>query len=717
MKRKHFFGKNKMHGNDSQLSRRIGNFRRIFSNLSLTTLSSMPMKAFVFLCISTFLFASNVGGQTGHLLEVNGKPFFASGMNLAWMSFANDLTSFNATAFTRQIKQLSAAGGNTLRWWLHTNGTSSPRFTNDTVSGLGPNEILNLRRALDTAQRYNVYLVLCLWSFDMLQSNAGGGIARNKKLIEDSVATAAYIRNALTPMVNALKGHPSILCWEVCNEPEGMSVEFGWSTQRTTMAAIQAWTNRIAGAIRRLDPQAKISNGSWNIKVLTDVSGMHNYYRDDRLIAAGKDSLGTLDFYMVHYYNIHFGPSESPFHRPKSHWNLDKPLLIAEFPAMGMYGGQINTPISPIEAYNYAYNNGYAGALSWTMTAHDGNGGLKEAAPAMENLVAQHADTLQIDINKFNFSPKFLQRPNDIVVTRRQSFSVALPLRQIITDPDDSVFTWKITNNNTSLVSVNLTNDSILNITPSTASSGVALITLKATDSKDKTAETWFNIYLPDTTSSNLALYRKAIASDIFYQYYPYFITDGKTTTNWWSYNTTAWVVIEFEKPQVFNKVILNWSDKYARKYNLEISNDGENWTSVANILNGKSGINTHTFNTAAAKYLRINCLTRSSTNGYLLNEVEVYYDSSLNVVPSKKQTLKIYPNPAGEQLQVTLPASMSNSKYSQAFIYTLQGQLVKTLKISSPVSQIHVGDLTAGIYLLQITANGSHFSQQFVKL
>ncbi|MGC8802742.1 MAG: hypothetical protein ACP5PS_03075 [Bacteroidales bacterium] len=151
-------------------------------------------------------------GQTNDLLEVDGKPFFASGMNLAWISFANDVRYFDATAFTQQCKALSAAGGNTLRWWLHTNGTSSPQFTNDTVSGITTTEINNLKRALDTAQRYNIRLVLCLWSFDMLQSNAGSGIARNKKLIEDSVATAAYIRNALTPLVNALKDHPAILC-------------------------------------------------------------------------------------------------------------------------------------------------------------------------------------------------------------------------------------------------------------------------------------------------------------------------------------------------------------------------------------------------------------------------------------------------------------------------------------------------------------------------
>lgn len=686
---------------------------------NMNPLDSINFHIFRMTIVGAVLFfaVTTNNGQTSELLEVNGKPFFASGMNLAWISFANDVRYLNISAFTQQCKALSAAGGNTLRWWLHTNGTSSPQFTNDTVSGITTTEINNLKRALDTAQRYNIHLVLCLWSFDMLQSNAGSGIARNKKLIEDSVATAAYIRNALTPLVNALKNHPAILCWEVCNEPEGMSSEYGWSTERTTMAAIQAWTNRIAGAIHRLDPQAKVSNGSWNIKVLTDVNGMYNYYRDDRLIAAGKDSLGTLDFYMVHYYNVHFGPNESPFHHPKSYWNLNKPLVIGEFPAMGMYGGQINTPISPVEAYNYAYNNGYAGALSWTMTAHDGNGGLTEAAPALENLVSLHADTLQIDRNQFNFSPRFIQRPNDTLLTNRQPFTITLPLHQIITDPDDTAFTLKISNNtNTSLVAVTLNNDSVFSITPDPSATGLALITLKVTDARGKSATTYFNIYIPDTSSVNLALYRKTTASDIFYNYYPYMATDGKITTNWWSYATTAQLVIEFEKPQTFNKVVLNWSDKYARKYNLEISDDGNNWTPVANILNGKSGINTHTFNTAVARYLRINCLTRVSTNGYSLYEVEVYYDSTVNaaVLPDN-HILQLYPNPASEWLQVSLSTSSKN--IAQAAILYPTGQLVKSLPIQVPVAKIPIGNLAAGVYLLQVTINGNRLLQRFVKL
>lgn len=44
---------------------------------------------------------------------------------------------------------------------------------------------------------------------------------------------------------------------------------------------------------------------------------------------------------------------------------------------------QVNTTLTPEQAYQYALQNGYAGVLGWTWTNHDGNGGTFDAAPGM----------------------------------------------------------------------------------------------------------------------------------------------------------------------------------------------------------------------------------------------------------------------------------------------------------------------------------------------
>ena len=79
----------------------------------------------------------------------NGQSIFLSGMNLAWIDFANDLTNFNEQTFELAMQQISAAGGNTVRWWILVNGSSSPTFTGDLVTGITQTELENLESALD----------------------------------------------------------------------------------------------------------------------------------------------------------------------------------------------------------------------------------------------------------------------------------------------------------------------------------------------------------------------------------------------------------------------------------------------------------------------------------------------------------------------------------------------------------------------------------------
>lgn len=330
-------------------------------------------------------------------IKHHGQDFFASGINLAWMNFGNDLTNFNEAAFTKAVKDVSAAKGNVVRWWLHTNGRYSPLFTNGMVSGIDPRDIQNLKKALDIAYQNGVLIDLCLWSFDMLQPNAGEeNYERNKNLVTSRPHTEAYIKNALTPMVRALKGHPGIYCWEICNEPEGMIEGFGWTPVKIDMKSYQQFTNLLAGAIHRADPKAVVTNGSWNIRVLTDVDGNTNYYTNERLIVAGGDKKGYLDFYSVHFYT-HFPDKESPFLKPASYWKVDKPLVIAEFPAFGLkYKNHPEKNMTAVQVYDYAIENGYAGAMSWTYTNHDGNGGLPDCSEALTKLFNEYREVIEI---------------------------------------------------------------------------------------------------------------------------------------------------------------------------------------------------------------------------------------------------------------------------------------------------------------------------------
>ncbi len=351
----------------------------------------------------SLVLTQSLPAQENRIPLKTGQLFFASGMNMAWGDFGNDAVSLPVKTFTQAFDDISSNGGNTMRWWVHVNGRYSPVFTNGKVSGL-TTEIANIQKVLDLAHRRNMVICLTLWSFDMLMDQRQDQTAM-RNIVTDVTYTQAYIDNALIPLVNALKGHPALLCWEICNEPEGMTTQFGWTPVRVNMSDVQQFVNMLAGAIHRTAPDELVTNGSWSFQASSDIGSYTNYYRDDRLIAAGGDSLGTLDFYQIHYYDWG-GTALSPFHHPASYWQLDKPILIGEFQADGPLDK------TPLEAYKYAYDNGYAGAWSWTWTGHDGNGDVNDAAPAMQYLRVNYPDDIIINLASSVIKPSKIKPPD-----------------------------------------------------------------------------------------------------------------------------------------------------------------------------------------------------------------------------------------------------------------------------------------------------------------
>ncbi|NND34381.1 MAG: cellulase family glycosylhydrolase [Saprospiraceae bacterium] len=335
---------------------------------------------------------------------------FMSGINVAWTksnNYAKDLINYNENDWLDILDGVHNAGGNAIRWWLHTNGSVSPLYDADRrVSGLNTQSISNMRKVLDLALDRGIMVSMCLWSFDMLQ-NQGQDLSATRAILEDILATRAYINNALIPILNEIGSHPAVMTWEICNEPEGMTQEFGWSDERTTMSYVQRFVNLCAGAIHRTTPTALVSNGSWSFRAASEVGAFTNYYHDDSLIAAGGDSDGVLDILQVHFYD-HVGTSASPFHYPASYWDLDKPIIIGEFPAHGIDGFTVE------ECYDFAYRLGYAGALSWSYSDLQ-FGGLQASVPGMQYL--------------FNNYPEDIFVPDTNMVVRMQEFGESIRYR------------------------------------------------------------------------------------------------------------------------------------------------------------------------------------------------------------------------------------------------------------------------------------------------
>ena len=347
--------------------------------------------------------------MNGNWPVINGKKVFLAGMNLAWLSsnsFGNDVgdVNINIDLFTDKVKKIRKAGGNSIRWWLHTDVSTNPKLdTTGAVTGLGLKTISNMRAALDTAYTYGVVVSMCLFSSDMLipgtkASYTSYNLNSNYKFLTVPSNIDTYLNNALKPMLDSVGSHPAIMCWEVFNEPENMLDSTATTPKKITQNDILRITNKIAGFIHR-NSKKMASTGIASFQY-------RGQYSSSKLIAAGADNDGYLDFYMVHYDPEYRADSLSPFSHPASYWNMDKPIMVGRFPAgswsTAMTGPSSGLPLKSTEtinnAFTYTYTNGYAGALSWAMTEDSTSlfGYYGTTAPALQALFAADSSNIMI---------------------------------------------------------------------------------------------------------------------------------------------------------------------------------------------------------------------------------------------------------------------------------------------------------------------------------
>ena len=101
---------------------------------------------------------------------------------------------------------------------------------------------------------------------------------------------------------------------------------------------------------------------------------------------------------------------------------------------------------------------------------------------------------------------------------------------------------------------------------------------------------------------------------------------DGDEGTRWSSnFADDAWISVDLGKTYAIDKVVLNWEGAYGESYKIQTSTDGKNWTTAKDVTGKNGGIDTITFNTVNARYVKMQGVKRGLPYGYSLWEMQVY--------------------------------------------------------------------------------------------
>ncbi|GII65416.1 penicillin acylase [Sphaerisporangium krabiense] len=101
---------------------------------------------------------------------------------------------------------------------------------------------------------------------------------------------------------------------------------------------------------------------------------------------------------------------------------------------------------------------------------------------------------------------------------------------------------------------------------------------------------------------------------------------DGNPTTRWASQASDGqWLQVDLGAPKTVSRVVLRWEAAYGAAYEIQTSSDGSAWTTAAATAGGDGGVDNLTFAPVTTRYVRMRGITRGTSYGYSLYEMEVY--------------------------------------------------------------------------------------------
>ncbi|KAG9046289.1 hypothetical protein FS837_004686 [Tulasnella sp. UAMH 9824] len=308
---------------------------------------------------------------SGQKFTLNGSTFTVVGTNAYWLAHKTPTQADLDKAFA----DIAATGATTVRTWgfnevTSASGTYYQKWSGSTPTiNYGSDGLQKFDQIVASAKSHGLKLIVALtnnWQdyggMDVYVKQIAN--SDNHDLFYTNSAVISAFKNYVSVFVNRYKNEPTILAWELANEPRCHGTT-GTTTGSCTTSTITQWVQNIGSYIKGLDSCHLVGIGDEGMGLSGD--GTYPYTAYEGLDFSTNLAISSIDFGTAHLYPVGWGLTSDPVGWGSSwitnHYNvqkqLNKPVILEEYGVTSNQYSTYQTWLSKV------VSSGLAGDLIW----------------------------------------------------------------------------------------------------------------------------------------------------------------------------------------------------------------------------------------------------------------------------------------------------------------------------------------------------------------